>query len=1605
MIFNQTAEDRKVRSFLIAPSFLAPFKNKQPNWGGLGFFTYKRSYARDLADGKTEEWWQTVQRVVEGCFNIQKIHCRQMGLPWNDQKAQHSAQEMFQRIWDFKFTPPGRGLWVMGTDLVYERGSASLQNCFAGETEIITAEGVKSIGSLVGTTQRLLSKNGKWVDAPIRSFGKQKLWKLVVRRQGIEKTIYCTKDHRWFANDNGNNEFKTSELRPEVHHLQSVFESEIKSFECPWLVQSVEETDREEEVFCATVEGEGAFALEGNILTGNCAFTSTENIGEEFASPFVFLMDMSMLGVGVGGDTKGAGKVRLGLPKTTTEPFVVGDTREGWVDLVKTVLNSFVGKGQYPLVIDYSKVRGRGTPIKTFGGTASGPKPLQGLIENLTRLLLPQGVAVKFDVDAEPDLSKLYTTRISFDGRGDAYKITSSQIVDVFNFIGKAVVAGGLRRCLPKGTLVHTSVGLIPIEKVSKGMSVMASQGYSPVTDWVAQGVQPISQITTQMGVFECTAKHKIAVTSDIFGGYTWKQAWELTSGDRMVFVDRPIDGIETSLPTFEYVRPKHSTTCKDILIPELTSEIAWFFGLFHGDGYNRLTVNSGNLSIAIAEGQEPILERAKKAFSLFGINSGVLMPQENDRCYKLNVKSKQLATYMDQFKRANESIVVPDFINQGTLDIRSGYVAGLSDADGSYRSRPLCIAASVYPQFLVQVQAVCASLGIPTRFKLHKDKTRTEKGWQPLYYLNLIGEKAIQSYTDRIAPAISKFEDNRATKRSQNDYGFPSEMVLAGGVNGYKRGHTIWCRNTRQATVAMLERLTDRKIVLVPVEVLSVEHSVREAETYDISVEAGEFVAQGGYLVHNTAEILFGDPEDKEFMTLKQDPEALSDRRWASNNSLFGYVGMDYTESVKSMQINGEPGLLWLENARRFGRMNGIEDKRDWRASGCNPCFAGETLIAVADGRGAVPIKQLVTEGCDIPVYALDPKTGKVEIKMGRNPRLTREASELVRVVLDDGTSLRVTPDHKMILLDGTQIEAKDLRPGDSLPRFTKNPEVVVKNGPKYLRVYTDTREPSKSKIFEHRLIAKFYHPEIWNQVYDEARFSGWVRGGLVVHHKDYDFTNNADANLEIMNFRDHNACHGRETQGEKNGMWGKHHRPESLLLIGQKTKERCSDPAFCAKLSAAHTQAERDAASIRMSDQRKSEMLTYYKEQEIKTDLDTVWVGDRLYAVRKCEFCGEEFIVSWADRGQSYCSRSCANTKESSIEARKVGRNITFMEKQRNTLHQQVQTFKALQENLGRDPQKKEWEQRCRDLKISFRFRVEGTTNNPHALTSYRHLKEVAQNYNHRVKEVQKLSETEPVYNLSVDAHHTVGIVTEYDPKTKGCWGIFTHQCGEQTLESMEMCTLVETYPAHHDSYEDFEKTLKTAYLYAKTVTLVPTHDPRANAVMMRNRRIGCSMSGIIQAMVKLGRRQFLTWCDRGYEYVQKLDRIYSDWLGIPLSIKVTSVKPSGCLTPDTSIRSTVGEMSLLDLFALNGVDLGARYLEYREWHPTTKDFFVYDSNGDTRKITQLFINGVEETVRFTFPDDSIVECTPNHKFQMANGVWKMAQDITEDDDFLIK
>jgi len=274
-------------SFRLNEEFVAGYKGKKAPFGytdaagnSVGEITFLRTYSRLKEDGTKETWVDVCERVINGMYSIQKDHCKSQRLPWNDAKAQASAKDGFDRLFNLKWTPPGRGLWVMGTDIVNkQRNSAALQNC---------------------------------------------------------------------------------------------------------------------------------------------AFVSTmEMTKANPARPFAFLMEASMLGVGVGFDDKGADKdFTIYAPQAAENTYVIPDTREGWVESLSMILNSYLKPDQATMKFDYSEVRPAGVPIKTFGGTAAGHEPLEKLHNYIRKV---------------------------FNGRAGE-KVTRTDIADIGNLIGVCVVSGNVRR-------------------------------------------------------------------------------------------------------------------------------------------------------------------------------------------------------------------------------------------------------------------------------------------------------------------------------------------------------------------------------------------------------------------------------------------------------------------------------------------------------------------------------------------------------------------------------------------------------------------------------------------------------------------------------------------------------------------------------------------------------------------------------------------------------------------------------------------------------------------------------------------------------------------------------------------------------------------------------------------------------------------------------------------------------------------------------------------------------------------------------------------------------------------------------------------------------
>lgn len=98
-------------------------------FGALSEAIYFRTYSRSI-DDQQERWADTVIRVVEGVMSIRKDWLvNVLGKRWNERAHQALAAELADAIFEMRLLPPGRGLWAMGTDYVYERGAHALNNC------------------------------------------------------------------------------------------------------------------------------------------------------------------------------------------------------------------------------------------------------------------------------------------------------------------------------------------------------------------------------------------------------------------------------------------------------------------------------------------------------------------------------------------------------------------------------------------------------------------------------------------------------------------------------------------------------------------------------------------------------------------------------------------------------------------------------------------------------------------------------------------------------------------------------------------------------------------------------------------------------------------------------------------------------------------------------------------------------------------------------------------------------------------------------------------------------------------------------------------------------------------------------------------------------------------------------------------------------------------------------------------------------------------------------------------------------------------------------------------------------------------------------------
>lgn len=125
--------------------------------------------------------------------------------------------------------------------------------------------------------------------------------------------------------------------------------------------------------------------------------------------------------------------------------------------------------------------------------------------------------------------------------------------------------------------------------------------------------------------------------------------------------------------------------------------------------------------------------------------------------------------------------------------------------------------------------------------------------------------------------------------------------------------------------------------------------------------------------------------------------------------------------------------------------------------------------------------------------------------------------------------------------------------------------------------------------------------------------------------------------------------------------------------------------------------------------------------------------------------------------------------------------------------------------------------------------------------------------------------------------------------DPGVKGC-----NPCGEANPEDREPCNLAETYLPRLDLVKEFPLIARLLYMATKTIANYHYLDPETEEVVRRNMRVGISITG---CRATPGLR--VDHLDYAYQALEQADEKYSKLLGVPTSIKLTCVKPSGTLS----------------------------------------------------------------------------------------------------------
>lgn len=869
----QIIQTERTREFRLSENFLEPYRIKGDAFPTLlARSTYLTKYCRD-----NETWTDTIRRVVEGNASLAP------------NVSACEAEMMFHLFWTGQVLPPGRSLWVGGVPNI---PADSRFNCFSAETCFWANGKLVSFEEAVGKTLNVLANDGQWRQAEVRSFGKQKLYRYVLKGPKRSKFVLeyvATADHRWFTSNRG----EITDLRV----------------------------------------GDCIKVTPASILTTAPSYV------DGFAHGFVF-----------GDGSKDA-------LSTDLHRLRLCDKKAQYAGILKTAC-MFYNESSPPSF--------DGDPLLYFRSA-----------RNL-KMLPSDDLCLEYQAGF---LAGWLAADDSLRVNGNGGNRLSSQNSEALDWVADRAPLLGF--CVT-GRHMDSS------EETNYGVR-------SDRLEILTLRQEPV-EYTVRAIIDEGREEEVFCVTEPVTGSFTL--AGGVVTGNCWFTMLRSLDD--------------WCWTADRLMLGGGVG-----VGIYDSGSLPHIEAAPCRLAIWCREDHPNYQEIHPDSKAFLNGQTPVFRVQDSREGWVKALRIALSAAFTGQDWILDVSDIRPrgaPIRTFGGTACGPGPLASMlrnvweiiRSAAGNRLSSVNCLDITNHIGFCVKSGNVRRCL--PGDALVH-----TERGRIPIRYIE-VGNRVLTTGTKsaEYMPVTAHF--NQGVQALV-------EVHTRAGILRCTQNHRVAVLDAQGSyTFKMASELTPDDTMLAlrgafePVPVLGVLETGTVAETYDIEVAGAEEFIADGFLVHNSALIVLGDPDDREFRNAKKDFEAVKSHRHTSNNTLVfrsekQIADFDWHGLVEDLAVLGEPGIMNLPLVR----------KTDAEAEGLNPCLVGESRVATHLGLLRIDKLEEMRAPLAVTVDTRVLENYKIDLLLigtqflSASPAFkTAESADVFRVTTRRGYSVLATSYHK---------------------------------------------------------------------------------------------------------------------------------------------------------------------------------------------------------------------------------------------------------------------------------------------------------------------------------------------------------------------------------------------------------------------------------------------------------------------------------------------------------------------------------------------------------------------------------------------------------------